>query len=200
MFDAHDHIKANVDGETKIVDVNGIVHVLSFYQDELDNIIKHLKEHGNNHSLTDLNDLLLMAECQLLHSDAKPPYKKRPTDVGYDIFSYENCVVPAHGSSKVNTGIALSVHRGFYYTIEGRSGMGCNDSIVPFRGIIDSNYTGEIVVKLFNFSDKDYVIEKGQRIAQLIISNQLEAVVKIVQEFSSMYNIRGTAGFGSSGK
>ena len=138
-------------------------------------------------------------ECKKLRDDAVIPTKKRFTDVGYDVSSVDAYVVPAYGTVSVDTGIALSAPPGFYYTVDGRSSL-WSKGILPFRGIIDATYTGPLIVGLFNMTPQPYHINKGDRIAQLILSPIIHADIETVTEFSPRYNQRGNNGFGSSGR
>jgi dUTP pyrophosphatase len=141
----------------------------------------------------------ILFECKLLNDLAKLPFKKRKQDIGYDIFSIMDAIVPEHGMVTIDTGIAISAPIGWYYTIEGRSSLGVK-GIEPFRGIIDSTYTGHLLVTLFNHTSQTYSISTGDRIAQIIPHKQESFDIKVVTEFSDEYNIRGQSGFGSSGK
>lgn len=138
-------------------------------------------------------------ECKFIHSDAKLPYRKRATDAGYDIYSVENSLVPPHGSQNISTGIIIAVPEGYYYTVEGRSGMSLY-GISPFRGIIDTGYTGELKISLMNVSDRPYEVHKHDRIAQMIMHRHMHCDITKVSEFSPEYDIRGTSGFGASGR
>jgi dUTPase len=71
--------------------------------------------------------------------------------------------------------------------------------IVPFRGIIDAGYTGQVMVVLRNGTDKPHRVEKYDRVAQICLHQMEHADIVVVDEFSYEYNQRGTAGFGSSG-
>jgi len=138
-------------------------------------------------------------EIRLIHPFAKIPYKHRETDVGYDIYSIENMSLLPHKSTIVRTGIEISAPPGYYYTIEGRSSL-WRKGIFPNRGIIDSTFCGELIVSLVNTNDKQYEIQTGDRIAQIILHLQYNANFKIVNEFSPLYNQRGKNGFGSTGR
>ena len=138
-------------------------------------------------------------EIKLIHPDARIPTRTRTTDAGYDIYSVENVSLRPGHATIVHTGICLSAPPGFYYTIEGRSGL-WSKGIVPNRGLIDSTYCGEVVVSLVNFSDEPFPIEAGHRIAQILLHRQHDADFAEVLDFSPAYNQRGTNGFGSTGK
>ncbi len=99
----------------------------------------------------------------------------------------------------VSTGICISCPEGYYFTIEGRSGL-YSKGIFPTRGIIDAGYTGEIKIGLYNTNKVDYNIEKNDRIAQMTLHKAYNIDFTNVNEFSPDYKTRGDAGFGSSGK
>jgi dUTP pyrophosphatase len=152
-------------------------------------------EQRNNY-LTEYHCVRL--QIKLIHSYAKIPYRKRPTDAGYDLFSVENISIRPSNNKLVRTGIQIACPPGYYYTIEGRSSLWMQ-GIFPNRGIIDSTYTGEVVVSLVNVSNSPFKIQVGQRIAQLIIQRQYDAEFVKVQQFGPAYDQRGTDGFGSTG-
>lgn len=138
-------------------------------------------------------------EFKKIVEGAKLPIRKRKTDAGYDIFSNKDVTIPPHGIAWIGTGIQVSAPPNYYFTLDGRSGMG-KDGIQPFRGIIDSGFTGEMSCLLFNSSDKPYKVENGHRIAQLVPHKQIHLDFKEVGKFSPKYNSRGDVGWGSSGK
>lgn len=188
---------AVIDGQTVIVNnPDGSSYAVALYSDEIKKLINGEYEIHDNSSQVQMIDV----EYVLIHPDAIVPYKKRPTDAGYDVYAIEDGCVAARGALNVKTGIAISVQRGQYYTIEGRSGLGIDELIIPFSGTLDATYTGEVKVLLLNFSDKPYYFKKHDRIAQIVFHNQIDARFNKKTKFSPNYDKRGTAGFGSSGK
>ena len=141
----------------------------------------------------------VLFEFKKVVGNAKLPSRDRETDIGYDVFSVEDVTIPAYGSVVVRTGIQVSAPPGWYFTLDGRSGLGMN-GIHPFRGIIDSGFTGEMSLVLFNSSAYAYEVETGDRIAQLVAHRQTHVSFKEVEEFSPEYNTRGNKGWGSSGR
>ena len=129
----------------------------------------------------------------------KLPAKKHQEDAGYDVTSAESGVIKAGDCRNFHTGVRVAVPLGWYYEVKGRSGLGF-DGIIPFNGILDSTYNGELRILLFNHSEKDYHVNKGDRIAQILFYEQVEMNPKEVEEFSPEYDKRGIAGFGSSGR
>jgi dUTP pyrophosphatase len=72
--------------------------------------------------------------------------------------------------------------------------------VIPFRGIIDGGYTGNMVISLMNVGTSTYDITKGDRVAQIVPHKIVPIDLVEVDEISPEYNIRGNNGFGSSGK
>jgi dUTP pyrophosphatase len=138
-------------------------------------------------------------ECKLIHPDAKLPVRSKQEDAGFDLTSIENKVIKPLSTIGIRTGIIFTAPSGYYFTIEGRSSL-FNHGIVPARGIIDSTYCGEMIVALTNNTDTEYNVRKGDRIAQTIIHKVYGIDITNVDEFSPEYNIRGNAGFGSTGR
>jgi dUTP pyrophosphatase len=137
------------------------------------------------------------------HPDAKLPsvnHSDRYTgDAGADIRSIECVTIPARGSAVVGVGLKLaSVTPGYWFRIEGRSGLGFKHGISPHFGIIDNGYRGDLAIKLYNQTDTDYEVKCGDAIAQMIVYQMNSAEFCFVEEASE--SDRGEKGFGSSGK
>ncbi len=135
-----------------------------------------------------------------LHVDAVlPHYAHGPAeDAGMDLLAVERVVLPAGGVRGVPTGIAIELPAGYEAQIRPRSGMALKHSIVANFGTIDPGYRGEIRVVMFNLSGGDYAIEKGDRIAQLVVA-RYEAV-EWEESGELGQSLRGAGGFGSSGR
>ena len=84
---------------------------------------------------------------------------------GYDLNALVATTVPARGKVLVSTGLAFAIPVGNYGRIAPRSGLAAKHSIDVGAGVIDADYRGEVKVLLFNFSDKDFSIVPGDRIA-----------------------------------
>ena len=99
----------------------------------------------------------------------------------------------------VKTGIAIALEIGFEAQIRPRSGLALKNGITILNtpGTIDSDYRGEICVILINHSQTDFKIERGMRIAQMIIAKYKQA--KIFEVESLDETARGEGGFGSTG-
>lgn len=120
-------------------------------------------------------------------------------DTGFDLTSVEEVLVPAKGSALVNTGLKLaSMPPNIWCAIAPRSGLGFKHGIQPHLGIIDNGYTGDLGVKLYNLSDVDYKVSKGDRVAQLIFYPLITPFAEWTD--TADQTDRGENGFGSSGK
>jgi dUTP pyrophosphatase len=100
----------------------------------------------------------------------------------------------------VPTGIQIALPDGYVGLVHPRSGLAVKHGITVLNtpGTIDSGYRGEIQVILLNTSDQEFVFERGERIAQLVIQNYEEA--KFVEVDQLPGTERGEGGFGSSGR
>jgi len=134
-----------------------------------------------------------------LHSDAiLPAYAHGALeDAGLDLRAVERVVLRPGSSAGVATGLAIELPPGYEAQVRPRSGMALKHSITVNFGTIDSVYRGEIRVVMFNLSHADYVVEPGDRIAQLIVA-RYEAIEWEESELSD--SARGAGGFGSSGR
>ena len=99
---------------------------------------------------------------------ASAPFRASLGSAGYDLSAAYNCVVPARGKAVVRTDIQIWVPDGTYGRIAPRSGLAANYHIDVGAGTIDSDYRGNVKIVLFNHSENDFHIERGDRVAQLI--------------------------------
>ena len=118
-------------------------------------------------------------------------------DAGADLRASGDSVIPARGRGVVPTATRIALPAGYVGLVWPRSGLAVKQAIDCGAGVIDSQYRGEIRVLLFNHSDRDFVIKKGDRIAQLLIQKVESAV--FVPADSLDDTARGEAGFGSTG-
>ena len=135
-------------------------------------------------------------DCQL-QPGAKLPERAHPSDAGADLFSLEAHEIYPGEQKLVDTGVAVKISPGFAGFIFNRSSQGKKGITIPHSvGVIDADYRGNLKVLLKNISEDPYKIERGDRIAQLVIMPVL------LPEFKDIWNDtqRGTGGFGSTGK
>ena len=133
----------------------------------------------------------------ILDHGAIRPTKAHRADAGFDLYSMEDKTIPAHGYALFDTGVHLKIPRGYVGFLKSKSGLNCKHSILG-EGVIDSGYTGSIVVKLYNHSDEDYEVKEGDKINQIVILPIPEIELCRVCVFEDTE--RGNKGFGSSGR
>ena len=128
-----------------------------------------------------------------------PSYETQGSS-GMDLKAKEDYIIKPKERCLVKTGLYIELPEGFEGQIRGRSGLALKNGITLANGIgtIDSDYRGEIMVILINHGEETFMINKGDRIAQLIIAKYEKAEWETVTEISDTG--RGTGGFGSSGK
>ena len=102
-------------------------------------------------------------------------------------------------SSIIPTGLAVSIPKNFEIQIRPRSGLAAKNqiSVLNTPGTIDADYRGELKVILINLGSKSFKVEKGLRIAQMILCPIVKA--KLIEVEALEETIRGTGGFGSTG-
>lgn len=134
----------------------------------------------------------------MLDDGAKMPTKAHPTDAGFDLYARDSQVVGAKDSATFDTGVHIELPVGHVGMLKSKSGLNVRYGITS-EGVIDAGYTGSIVVKLYNHSGRDYKVNAGDKISQLVIlhlSNVGE--LDVVESFPETE--RGSNGFGSSGR
>lgn len=136
-------------------------------------------------------------KVQRLHDKAVLPKRGSQLSAGYDIAAGEAGVVPAHGIAIIKTGLKMAIPEGYYGRVAPRSGLAVKKFIDTGAGVVDADYRGELGVVLFNFSDKDFSVVPGDRIAQLLIEKI--SMGNLVEVSSLDKTERGTGGFGSTG-
>ena len=132
-----------------------------------------------------------------LHPEATMPKYLRPGDAAMDLYSCENKIIQPNQRELISTGIAMAIPREHVGLIWDRSGMAANHGIKSMGGVIDSNYRGEIKVILHNLTSQPFAVEKGMRIAQMLIQKVEQKTILEVEELDD--TIRGEKGFGSTG-
>lgn len=139
-------------------------------------------------------------KINLIHEDAKMPYRANEGDAGLDIFSIEEIIIPSGESAFIRTGIQMELPKGTEAQIRPRSGLAAKHAVTVLNspGTIDEGYRGELKVILINHGKEDFVVEKSMRIAQMVIAPVLQ--VKLEQANELTDSERGDGGFGSSGK
>ncbi len=137
-------------------------------------------------------------KVQRLNSEAIIPTKANLSDAGWDLYAAEDAIIDPSARELISTGVAIAVPEGFVGLIWDRSSMAAKRGVHRFAGVIDSGYRGEIKVCLWNASDRYCVVNRGERIAQILF--QQVPPFTLIEVFSLDDTDRGRGGFGSSGK
>jgi dUTP pyrophosphatase len=138
-------------------------------------------------------------KVKLLNGSSKLPTQSRISDAGWDLYSDSYYLIKPNTHLLITTGISIQFPKGYWGQIEGRSGMAAKYGIFPIAGIIDSDYRGEIGIILVNSTKDSYTVNCGDRVAQLVLRQQIESQVELVEKFTGDTS-RGEDGFGSSGR
>ena len=143
----------------------------------------------------------LLIDIQQLDPGLPVPKYAYHGDAGCDLYSAADIDLAPGQRALAPTGIAISIPEGYAGFVQPRSGLAAKHGIgiVNAPGLIDSKYRGEIKVILIN-TDKDeaFSIERGDKVAQLVIQPVVTANFRVVAELDD--TVRGGGGFGSSGR
>lgn len=162
-------------------------------------------------AVLDEGDVVFKDELSVkpLAPDIPLPSYAHPTDAGLDLHAISveapgtvivaTCIIQPGMTAKVHTGIAIKLPHGTFGAVYPRSGLATKTGLAPANmvGVIDENYTGEIIVALHNYSNEPQAFAIGDRIAQLVIQPVVHCTVTQVTELPD--TDRGVAGFGSTG-
>lgn len=138
-----------------------------------------------------------MLQVKRLSEHATIPSRGSAAAAGYDLSSAKEAVVPAKGKAVISTDLAIALPAGCYGRVAARSGLAVKHCIDVGAGVIDADYRGNVCVVLFNHGDVDFVVSKGDRIAQLVLEQILTPPVMETTDLDA--TLRGGLGFGSTG-
>ncbi|WHS49696.1 dUTP diphosphatase [Rothia sp. SD9660Na] len=142
----------------------------------------------------------LKIDIKMLDEGIDPPAYAQPGDAGADLRSRVDLTLQPGERALVPTGVAIALPEGYVGLVHPRSGLAAKHgiTIVNAPGTVDSGYRGEIMVCLLNTDNSQaFEIQRGDRIAQLVIQRFESATFNVVESLSETE--RGTAGFGSTG-
>tara|TARA_B100000989_G_scaffold203796_1_gene154220 strand:- start:593 stop:1030 length:438 start_codon:yes stop_codon:yes gene_type:complete len=137
-----------------------------------------------------------------LNSAVKLPEYKTIGASGMDLIAFTNkpIIVKSKTSSLIPTGLTVAFSNNFEIQIRPRSGLAAKNNITVLNtpGTIDSDYRGEIKVIIYNHGDDDFIINNGDRIAQIILSPVIKMELEETDDLPE--TLRSERGFGSTGK
>lgn len=132
-----------------------------------------------------------------LAKDAEMPEYATATDIGFDLRASEDIEIEPGEQKTIRTGIAIEIPAGHVGLVRDRAGVITKMKVHTVAGTFDPAYRGEVSVVAVNFGDETACIEKGMRIAQMIILPVAKVKIKEVKKLSE--TARGSRGFGSTG-
>lgn len=133
----------------------------------------------------------------MLDPGAKMPTRAHAYDAGLDLYAAERKIIRAKDFETVETGTHLEIPQGYVGLLTSKSGLMANYGITC-RGTIDFGYTGTIRAVLFNNSGRDYIVEKGDKVTQLVLLKCEFPELELVDHLEK--TDRGNCGFGSTGR
>jgi len=145
--------------------------------------------------------LITIAIHRLPHGDGLPlPAYATSGAAGMDVVAAETLTLAPGARHAVSTGFAVAIPDGYEVQVRPRSGLALKHGITCLNtpGTIDSDYRGEVKVILANLGDEDFVINTGDRIAQIVVAPVTQGILVEVDALDDTE--RGTGGFGSTGE
>ena len=141
---------------------------------------------------------------QMLDPDLAPPAYARPGDAGLDLRARSAVTLAPGARAAVPSGLAVAIPSGHAGLVMARSGLALRHgvTVVNSPGLVDSGYRGELIVALINLGDAEYLVSRGDRIAQLVIVPVLSAALVRADNLPPSPGgevARGTGGFGHTG-
>ena len=133
---------------------------------------------------------------ELCSDNAKVPTRGTSNSAGYDLYTPCDFTLSPGQTVLIKLGVKFEIPEGFYGRIAPRSSYGVK-GIDVFAGVVDSDYRDEVGVVLYNSNNKMFIVNRGDRIAQVIIEKHYSPVISVVQ---SVGTTERDGGFGSTGK
>jgi dUTP pyrophosphatase len=140
----------------------------------------------------------MKVKIKKLHKDAKVPAYANPGDAGIDLFAIKKYKIKPGQIGLIDTGLAFELPPKTVGLVWDKGSVAMKRGLKSLGGVLDEGYRGELTIGLVNLSRKTYNIDKGDKVAQLLIQKVERANIKEVKKLSG--SIRGVGRFGSSGK
>ena len=145
---------------------------------------------------------MVKVQIKKLDPSVKLPAYKTDGASGMDLMAFikEPITVKPKTSELIPTGLSVAFSKNYEIQIRPRSGLAAknNISVLNTPGTIDSDYRGELKVIIFNHGDENFIIENGDRIAQMVLTPVLK--IELQETKTLAETIRGEGGFGSTGR
>ena len=136
-------------------------------------------------------------QIKQLSESSTLPTRSHEHDSGLDLYASEDTLVTYTHASVIPTGIAVNIPAGYEGQIRPRSGKSSKTNLRVILGTVDATYNGELGVIADALNKSEYLVKKGEKIAQLVISPIVTPSLEIVDQFNTQSD-RGSNGFGST--
>ena len=136
-------------------------------------------------------------KIQRINKEIELPKYAHVNDAAMDLRSNEELIINSMERKIVQTGIKMAIPEGHVGLIWDRSGLAAKHSIHTLAGVVDAGYRGEVGVVMKNLGNESFKVEKGMRIAQMLIQPVITANIIEVEDLED--TSRGEGGFGSTG-
>jgi len=133
-----------------------------------------------------------------LDEGAFAPESAHEEDAGYDLRTPRDCYVSERKHCVIDTGVHMAIPKGYVGFLKSKSGLNVRDHLTG-EGVIDSGYTGSVVVKLYRNADRGGKhFKRGDKIIQIVLLPIIKPEIELVEELEETE--RGDNGFGSTGR
>lgn len=139
----------------------------------------------------------MQLKIKKLTPDAILPTKGHPGDAGIDFYAKETVVIPSGQQARIFSGVAMEIPDGYVGLVWDKSSIAFNKGLKTMGGVIDAGYRGEIIFCMYNTTDREQVIEKHHKVAQIIIQKFEDCTLEEITELSD--TVRGDGREGSTG-
>lgn len=140
---------------------------------------------------------MLSVKVKKIYENAVIPNYAKDGDAGFDLHSVEEKILAVGEKDVIKTGIKIEIPEGYFGSIRDRSGLAAKNALHCLAGVVDSGYRGEIGIVMINLGKEEFKINKGDRIAQMLIQMVERVEIEEVEELGESF--RGESGFGSTG-
>ncbi len=130
--------------------------------------------------------------------DGKAPSYAYSGDAGMDLYSADSCKIVPGEVKTIRTGVKVAIPLGYVGLVWDKSGIASKKWVKSMGGVVDSGYRGEVTVILANLGKEDFAVEKGMKVAQMLIQKVEQVDFEHVDELDETE--RKERGFGSSGR
>jgi dUTP pyrophosphatase len=140
----------------------------------------------------------MKVKIKKISPDATLPSYAHTGDAGMDLYSSATISLSPDERVQIPTGVSMEIPEGYTGLVWDKSGLSHRVGLKTIGGVIDAGFRGEVMVGMINLGKEPYTIEKGHKVAQMLIQKVDQVEIEEVNELSE--TPRGEGGFGSTGK